>query len=1004
MKLSTLKNFTLRTLYIVVKSVMVVLDCVLVVAFLLQAGLVFLAQYEVEIPRALVARALEEFTPEGMKISVRHVKIRQLAVVTAEEISVSDAAGADHLLFARRAVASFDWRNFLFAEFLPQKVLIDDASLRCPAAKSMTGAPEDVLENCRFWLSRERSNTLKIHTVQGVFAGTPILVGGEFPYWRTKFFITGGNNAEAADNGGGDNDNDAASVVATISEVAGALSQARQRFESADIGENFLVEISLAAEGNGNVGIAAQILCDTFANSDINFAAKNLSASQSGIFDFGENAFVADAPLKITAESAGIKIGDGILDSWRLATSGVEIVVPTNFAAENLQDFLPKKILVRADDIYGENFLHGRFDAFSPVAEIESPDFVEHKTLSACVNLVAAGTPIALAAEYSPDAVRVDFSCEPDVEKILAIPQIAAVVPPDAKQLRLRDFITARGHVEISTAGEFRRADFLVDSGAADWRMVHATSLHCRGSISPAGLHVDLAQVRGKKFCANARVDTELSAVGKYRIQAFGTIENPEALDDYLGWFWWRIWKNLKLGPSETTPRADIDVYGTWDPKSNWEHVYGAIAGENALGGGVLVDKVRLRIAEEPDLIAAFDMGFVRGDNLVSGSLQWHYALEPKYYFRDFRFAFLGSMPPHDVFNIVGEGLPEAFGDILVRDGAGTADVFGYISGSEEFFPTPRVAISVDVKSAPGDFAIFGIEGSDFAGKILYDNGAVQIAPFSARLGEGSVSGGINVKFPEPIQADGTRVSLSVRARNVPKGHLLEVVNALKAASSPATPATTVAADNDGDEADARDDNAKIARDNNGQKPELDFEKTLADGGSLETDHSKIDLDFSGKITLPDVNSLTARGTFSMEDPTLLDLQIFGDFSRLLQSLKIPLTSFAFTQASSPVNVENGKIYFPALKISGESGQIDISANCDISDGKIDGSAVFYNTRFTDIPLVGQVVDFVSASTKFLPIKISGTIDNVEWTLDRINLPGGKRDAPGAIPASPNTR
>jgi hypothetical protein len=64
----------------------------------------------------------------------------------------------------------------------------------------------------------------------------------------------------------------------------------------------------------------------------------------------------------------------------------------------------------------------------------------------------------------------------------------------------------------------------------------------------------------------------------------------------------------------------------------------------------------------------------------------------------------------------------------------------------------------------------------------------------------------------------------------------------------------------------------------------------------------------SGALTLPEINSLNATGSFSLYDPALFKLHLFGGFSRFLETLKIPLTSFAFTNANTDFTIENGNI------------------------------------------------------------------------------------------------
>ncbi len=945
---------------------------ILTVLLLAQAGLLLLARHEIEIPDTLIDRAIEEFVPKGVKISIKRATIRQLSVLSIDEISISNATGTE-LLSARRAVVSFDWRKIAVGDFLPRTFFLDDATLRCPASRSTTGASEDVLTHCRIWLSRERGNVVDLRTVQGYFADTPILIGGDFPYWRSKLFLKEHvevNEDEEEENHFGQPTTPATTetdVLAAISEVAESMSQAKQKLVDAGISKDLLVEITIDALGNGDAEVEVQIYCKSIASSDYGFSANGLSVTESGVLDVRENDFRTASPLKISAREAKLKVGEGLFDEWNLATKNVEIFVPVNFKAKDLQEILPKKVIVRANDISGENFLQGSFLATGPIVEIESPDFQKHEIIYSRANLVFAGTPISLDAEYSPDGIKANFSCEPDMKEILAIPQVAAALPDDAKWLHLRDFITAKGNVDFSPDLEFRKAEFQVDTGAADWRMVRATSLHCHGSVTSNELNIGLAQVRGKNFCSNATVATELNSHGKYRIQAFGTIDNPDALDDYLGWFWWRIWVNLKRAPSEVAPRADVDVYGTWDRKDNWERIYGCVVGENALGGGdFLVEKVRLRFAEEPTFIAAFDMGFEKGKDVVSGTLQWNYVFEPKYYFRDFRFFFSGSMSPNGVFKVVGEGLPDTVGAILNCESSAKAEVMGYVSGDAEFYPEQRVYVEVRNIEAPGEFSVFGVGLSDFSGKISFDmvggSAGLDLAGVNAKLGEGRVGGTINIMFPTPIQAEGTLVSFSAQGTNIKKGDLLDVFYTVSAAAR-------------GAEEKAKEEE---------EKPVAHLVAEIKESGVAEPtkDHSKLDFELkSGKVMIPDPDSLVVRGgRYTLEDPELLALPIFGGFSEFLEKTMNISSVLEFNQSSGDFTVANGIVDFQGLKISGKTFQVDVDdADYNFVDDEISGHAVFYNKRGVNLPLVGSVIGLLSKSTKILRISVSGTLNDVNW-------------------------
>ncbi|HIV03637.1 MAG TPA: hypothetical protein IAC75_00595, partial [Candidatus Spyradosoma merdigallinarum] len=471
--------------------------------------------------------------------------------------------------------------------------------------------------------------------------------------------------------------------------------------------------------------------------------------------------------------------------------------------------------------------------------------------------------------------------------------------------------------------------------------------------VSAEEIRVPEIRALGPDFSANADVFTEFSPTGAFRIRTWGSVD-PVYIDGRLGWFWERIWRDMKLAPSEKRPRADIDVHGNWGDR--WERVFGAIAGENCFANGVLVDKVRLRVCEEPQIIAAFDMGFERGKDLVTGTLQWHYAMEPTYHFRDFRFLFEGSIPPKDVLQIVGEGLPEALSE-LETAGPGTAVVSGLFSGDDSLM---RVNVS---GSVPGEFSIFGIRGEDFSGDIIYDNGVVLVGnPFSARSDSGTISGKILVRLPEDgAGAAGSVVDLDLELKNVRRSRLTDAFSALAAhVGAPAISSTPEKGAAETPPADEREESPEEGED---------------------AEWSRVDAVFAGTMTVPDMHTLDAAGKFSLHEKDLFELQVFGGFSRLLASMNIDLTTFMLNRAEGTFTVRDGVAFFPDLRVYGRNGEVDVRADVAFPELKIRGEAVFRNLRGTRIPLLGRLVKWGSSSTEMLPVEISGTLNDIKWSV-----------------------
>lgn len=944
---------------------------ILVGLFGVQAALLYLAQKDVELPDFVCKWIEENFAPAGTRLEIGGGTLRRLAFLELRKISLSHATANEPTISLHTAGAYFNWKNFLSPNKNVQTFFFDGIELRCPPSLSQTGKSELVLSGGRINAAYSFGEIYLKDAVARI-GEIPLYASGiiDFsPFRETPSAPSEEPGVPAPETP------HASNALTPIFKFAGTLSNFNRRLTKSDVHKNISVQALIEQTEESEMLVEMELFCEELKCAELNFSVNEFCLHGDFLLDPSMTKIRLAAPLRASAKSLDYAINDDeLFNAWHFSAKEAELAA--HFAITEDFDVVPGKTAVSVLNAEAENFLQGTFPISPLLAEITLPD-LKGESANVVLNAHAFGSDISAEIDFSRAAgTQVILDTEIDVPRLLKIPQISGAVPEDIEKLRFGENPNLRANIALNPEFEFVRADYALDSGATIWDTLKADSVFASGSLTPDAIDIQSVRVGGECYCVASRIFFELKSGGKYRVQVSGSTVNPEILDDYFGWFWWRIWNNLSIPKTGHAPRVDIDVHGTLAPDSKWEYIYGAIAGENAVGGGVLVDKVSLRIAEEPSVISAFDMYFRRGNDHVTGTLQWHYAFEPEYHFRDFRFGFSGSMPPTDVFNIVGEGLPEIFEGVLEREQAGTAVAVGYISGNERFYPEERILVEVDVQSAPGDFRFFGIEGADFVGKINYDSGNVRVAPFSAKYGEGNVSGEILVLFPPESELAGTQITLDLTLESVSVSTLSSTLDKLTALGE------------SGEEKSAPAE----------ETPE---KEAIAD---KTEDSSKVAAHFKGTLTLPDMHSLTATGNFSVNDPELFDLQIFGGFSRFLETLKIPLTSFALTDAHTDFTVENGKAYLPNLKIYGESGELDIQLNADISTKKLQGTAVFKNRRFTQLPLLGKLVDWASETTTLIPIELSGTLDDITWKLKPFSNLNPNKKNHGEAPSSREKR
>lgn len=942
---------------------------VLVALFGVQATLLYLAQRNVELPDYACAWLAEKFAPAGTRLEISGGTLRRLAFLEFRQVALFHKNGTEPIVSLRTAGAYFNWKNIINPNKNVQTFFADGIELRCPASLSQTGKAEKVLSDGRINAAFSFGEIYLKDAVAYV-GNIALYAAGNFniSLFREPDATAFQEDDLPAPETSVPVQHENPEILAPVLKFAGTLSAINHQIEKIDTRKNISLQIAVEPAEDEKLDAHIQLFCESLQNREPNIFVNELYIHGIFAWDPKEQILRQRIPLRASGKTVSYAVKEGeLLDAWSFSAEDVDVAVALSFSEHF--DVSPQEIAVSALRIKAENFLQGSFELSPTLVELDAIKLNE-MSASLVLNTQAFGSSIAAETSFSPsEALNIIINAEPDIQQLLKIPQISAILPADIAKLGFSENPDLRADVLFDRDFNFVRTDYVLDTGAIKWDTLNASSFHCSGSFTQDELDVALARACGERYCTNARVFFELNPHGKYRVQVFGTAVNPEVLDDYFGWFWWRIWNNLSIPKTGPAPRIDLDVHGTLDPNSRWEYIYGAIAGENAVSGGILVDKVSLRIAEEPTVIAAFDMNILRGDNRVAGSLQWHYALNPEYHFRDFRFEFAGSMPPSDVFNIVGEGLPEIFDGILVREDSGTALARGYMSGDEHFYPQERLLVEVDVSAAPGPFSFFGIEASDFVGKINYDSGNVRVSPFSAKCGKGNVSGEILVCFPPEFETEGTRVGLDIKIGSMPISELSETLDKLMSFG----------------------DKSEIAAE--ADKPAQEKHEDL----------SEVTTQFKGELTLPNIESLKADGALILHDPKLFNLRILGGFSRFLEMLKISLTSFELTDAETDFTVENGKVYLPNLKIYGESGELDVQLNAELKTKELNGSAVFKNRRFTQIPILGKFVDWASETTTLVPIGISGTLDDIKWSLKPFSNFNPNKVNHGEAPSSRET-
>lgn len=960
-----MKNF-LHSLFNILLFLTAILGCV---------GIYF-ANDAFEVPDFIVQKILHEVPMGNFRVKFGSIKY-QLGGFVVRDVVVEDKNSREKILTADFAKMRIYLSDCLSGRAFPRMVFVDSLAVHCPATISRTGKSETLVEDGRIF-AYVAGGKVKIGTISARLGNSLWALNGELksPLKLLNHFTgTPMQISVPASVANVEPSVPASSVPASVEKSFSLQAlvpylQFLQRVKVAqtqtgldgryDVGVNLRSRIDEESRAVFDVGL--HLILEATDNLQLNrffdllgdnapkfgdFSANkiNLTYDFSASFDVGnwQPKLSSNEFLALTCGNVNLNTSKSLLDNWQLNLKSFSAGTRLNLDAGTLNDVFSNATIFDVDSVNASNFLYGDFVFEQVGAVISGP-----QKWGASIDLFAYDSGLRLWANFIDETFEVHYSLLPQFAVLRELPVISAYVPADLKTLKFSSRPRVAGTVNFDNAKQFESIDFDFNAPATTWQTLNARSIRACGKITPSALTIYHAEVCGNDFCTSANVSVALDGSGLYRTHIGGTFYNVELLDPYLDWFWWRIWRDVKLTAGVPAPRIDLEIYGSFATEPIWERIFGFIAGDGASRNGCPVDKISLRVVEEAPFVAVPNLIITKNNHRVAGTLLFNYVTKPEPHMSDFQFRFAGTMPVDDVLELTGEGVPEIFRDLQFASSAlGTADVIGNFSGDERF-EKDLMAVDVDVKKLDGDYKIFGFEGSQFSGKINYKNTSVALNELKTKFGNGDVAGTIVLNFPNKnMSFAGTQVAVkNLSIDNVKLNKLVELADSFLA-SLPDAP-----------------------------EKKAEFFQKSDDGSAIEK--SNVVANFAGTLTLPKIETLSGNGHFKLHDETLFKYEFLGRTSQLLSMLYIPFFSFDITNAESDLTIKNGIVNLPQLEMTSENALIEGELTCDLATLKLAGDFVFKNRRGTEIPVLGHVVRGLSNWTALTPLSVTGTLYDME--------------------------
>jgi hypothetical protein len=152
---------------------------------------------------------------------------------------------------------------------------------------------------------------------------------------------------------------------------------------------------------------------------------------------------------------------------------------------------------------------------------------------------------------------------------------------------------------------------------------------------------------------------------------------------------------------------------------------------------------------------------------------------------------------------------------------------------------------------------------------------------------------------------------------------------------------------------------------------------------STPTDTGLIDLSLNSSGNSSDLMSFKGTGMIKLQDKQLSKVQLLGFISEGLSELPLPFPNgtLNFNKLEGLFELENGKILFDQLTLSGLLSKIVSKGHFDLKTGELDILSKIQIIGNIPIPIINQLAKLTDPLSMFAEIKISGNWQDPKWKL-----------------------
>jgi hypothetical protein len=144
----------------------------------------------------------------------------------------------------------------------------------------------------------------------------------------------------------------------------------------------------------------------------------------------------------------------------------------------------------------------------------------------------------------------------------------------------------------------------------------------------------------------------------------------------------------------------------------------------------------------------------------------------------------------------------------------------------------------------------------------------------------------------------------------------------------------------------------------------------------------RLDVAMSAQGRPGELSSFTGTGNAAVTRANLGEIQLFGLLSQALSGLSLNFSSLKLDAAHTSFHLQNGRLHFPDLKITGSSAVIDARGDFIFANNGLDFTAKFKPFEENRNLFTAAIGIVINPITSILELKLTGPINNPHWSLD----------------------